>query len=135
MAIVVGASFGTAATSAAAKGGGHRISGDLVVNETAAPGEPCGLPGRASTYADITTGTKIAIEPTGKPTVHAPLGQGVGNADGLCEFPFSARVPDAPRYAIEIADRGTLTFTKRALQRRDWEVLLTLGVPASRRST
>jgi len=132
--ILVGLVLAMAGTSAAA-GERHRISGDLVIDEPAAPGELCGSPARSSPYSDITAGTRITIKPKGKRAVHTKLGQGVGNADSRCEFPFAVGVPDARRYRIAIPDRGTITFTKRDMKFREWEVVLALGVPSSEPET
>ena len=127
VAIIFGTATGITGTSSATDRGAHRISGDVVVNEFAAPGDLCGTAGRTSAYSDIAAGTNVMIKPAGRRGVPAPLGQGVGNADSLCEFPFSAQVPDARRYVVVIAERGSLAFTKRDLRLREWEVLLTIG--------
>ena len=45
-----------------------------------------------------------------------------------CVFPFSVKVPTTSSvYTVEVAHRGSLTYTKKKLVQSHWNVALTLG--------
>lgn len=80
-------------------------------------------------YSDISLGVAVVVfDQTGEQLATVPLegGRVVGEK---CEFlfTFQQKLPDAQSYAVEVARRGKVVFTKHELDSRFWLVGLTLG--------
>lgn len=96
-------------------------------------GRPCSGSGG---YDDIRTGAQVNVRnDKGRVLAVGQLGAGVAVSAGAtqyptfmyCEFPFSARVPEAKFYAIEVSHRGANTYSLKDMKRSRWRVTLTLG--------
>lgn len=93
----------------------YSLSGTFDVNGN------CGQGG----YSDLTEGANV--------TVKDDTGRIIGNSaikrpNLSCHFTFSvARLPKASFYSVEISHRGALTFSFDDLQRKGWQVALSVG--------
>lgn len=47
--------------------------------------------------------------------------------DMICKTKFAVEVPDADFYQVQVGHRGTLSYRKAELEKKDWKVELSLG--------
>ena len=83
-------------------------------------------------YSDIEAGLKVKVT-NEKGTILAISELGDNNWDGeyssiKCVFPFVVKnVPNAKFYSIEVGRRGSLEYSRKELEKRNWRVDFKLG--------
>ena len=82
-------------------------------------------------YSDIDMGTQVVVkDKTGTLIATSSLGPGETRSFAgfeVCEFSFRVEVPSEEFYSFEVADRGSLSYTREELEARDWRVEFSLG--------
>lgn len=80
-------------------------------------------------YDDIDVGTDVVVRNEGGDIIAAgKLEYGHFTPERDCLFPFTiVNVPNADFYAIEVGNRGTLTYSFAELEAIGWEVHFSLG--------
>lgn len=135
---MVATALALGACRSAPAGGGHRILGEYDVHGVYGAGEGGSpRPGQACAastvgYQDIHPGTPVVFR-DGAGTVLARVALGAGAirmTAGFrddCVYRFSATVPDAPAYQIEVGSRGSVAFSRQELAKAGWRAQLTIG--------
>jgi hypothetical protein len=113
-------------------GGGHTLSGNIHVVEQLGLGSENKV-GQACTgtggYTDLHAGTSVVVKnEDGKVLATGTLDAGKIVALETCGFKFNvANVPDANFYQVEVSHRGEVTYSKKDLDDRRWNIDLSLG--------
>ncbi|MFN2527031.1 MAG: hypothetical protein ABR505_12350 [Actinomycetota bacterium] len=131
-------------SAAASSSSTHTLSGEFTISGdfqsvsfdslNGRLGEPCEGEGG---YSDISAGVVVAVaDRTGTILGSSTLEQGTvtdrsgGGFDAsvVCTLTFTVpNLPDSDFYSVEVADRGSLGYTKADLEETDWMVFLNLG--------
>ena len=111
----------------------HKITGTMTMEQGSFHGPTGAACSAGDGYEDISPGVTVKVRDSRDKVI------GVGSLhDGryvpagvtgfwYCAFPFAVKVADSSTYSVEISHRGSLTYTKRQLEKNGWKVRLTLG--------
>jgi hypothetical protein len=115
----------------------HRVTGRYMVHgvypgvdRRTSDGQPCKAADIG--YSDIGKDTPVTVnDGSGAVVGRATLGEGRLRVTVLarqdCVYAFSLSLPDRDSYVVEVASRGSVTFSRADLQRAGWTVTLAIG--------
>lgn len=117
-----------AALIATACGGGHAVTGTMVLTSTDVDWTASTCNGSGG-YSDIREGANIvAKDGAGKVLGTANLkGDPAGSSAAKCSYTWTMNVPDADFYVFTLGRRGDITYSKDELAGAGWTVGLTIG--------
>jgi hypothetical protein len=78
-------------------------------------------------YSDLQAGAPVVVKnDKGRTIATSSLDAGVPGTR-QCVFGFTAKVPDATFYVIEVTHRGEVTYSRKQLEKRKWRLALSLS--------
>lgn len=108
------------------RGSSHQLVGIVTLHDPSTTFAAHGCRGSGG-YDDIGEGAPVTVSASDGHVVAVALldrGDGQGHT---CLFTFTARVPQAAIYQVEVAHRGIVPFSRSELQARHWSVDLAVG--------